>query len=71
MAFSYAMHGAHGGRAAWAKHRQNASMDSVMSDFSARRLGRPGVGDKMFDSAHDYGMPPDFNLGVASRKCCK
>lgn len=57
MAFSYAMHGAGGGRAAWAKHRQDASVDSVMSDFSARRLGRPGLGDKMLESALDYGMP--------------
>lgn len=57
MAFSYAMHGANGGRAAWARHRQDSSMDSVMSDFSARRLGRPGLGDKMLESALDYGMP--------------
>ena len=32
-------------------------MDSVTSDFSARHLGRPGVGDKIFESAPDYGMP--------------
>ncbi|TFK33165.1 hypothetical protein BDQ12DRAFT_448473 [Crucibulum laeve] len=55
VAMSYAMHGANGGRAAWARHRQDASMDSVMSDFSALRLGRPGIGDKMFDS--DHAMP--------------
>ncbi|KAF8872637.1 hypothetical protein BD779DRAFT_1572174 [Infundibulicybe gibba] len=57
VAHSYAMFGANGGRAAWAKHRQDASMDSVMSDFSAMRLGRPGIGDKMFDTAADHGMP--------------
>lgn len=58
MAFSYAMHGANSGRAAWARHRQDASVDSVNSDFSARhRLGRPGLGDKMLESALDYGMP--------------
>lgn len=58
MAFSYAMHGASSGRAAWARHRQDASVDSVNSDFSARhRLGRPGLGDKMLESALDYGMP--------------
>ncbi|OCH91742.1 hypothetical protein OBBRIDRAFT_833966 [Obba rivulosa] len=55
IAHSYAMYGAHGGRAAWARHRHDASVDSVASDFSTRRLGRPGLGDKMFDS--DYGMP--------------
>ncbi|EMD32355.1 hypothetical protein CERSUDRAFT_108803 [Gelatoporia subvermispora B] len=55
VAHSYALHGAYGGRAAWARHRQDASIDSVASEFSARRLGRPGIGDKMFDS--DYGMP--------------
>ncbi|KAF9457373.1 hypothetical protein BDZ94DRAFT_1175700 [Collybia nuda] len=57
VAHSYAMHGANGGRAAWARHRQDSSMDSVMSDFSVMRLGRPGVGDKMFDTAGDHHMP--------------
>ncbi|CAA7271227.1 unnamed protein product [Cyclocybe aegerita] len=31
------------------------SMDSVMSDFSGMHLGRPGLGDKMFDNAIDLG----------------
>ena len=57
MAFSHAMHGANSGWAAWAKHHRDSSMDSVMSDFSARCLGHPGVGDKIFKSAPDYGMP--------------
>ncbi|KAG5641013.1 hypothetical protein DXG03_006381 [Asterophora parasitica] len=57
VALSYAMHGASGGRAVWARHRQESSMDSVMSDFSAMRLGRPGIGDKMFDTAVDHGVP--------------
>ena len=57
MAFSHAMHGANSGWAAWAKHRQDSSMDSVTSDFSTRHLGHPGVGDKIFESAPDYGMP--------------
>ena len=35
----------------------DASVDSVQSDFSAMRLGRPGIGDKMFDMAADQGMP--------------
>jgi serine/arginine repetitive matrix protein 2 len=30
-------------------------MDSAMSDFSALHLGRPGIGDKMFDRAVDLG----------------
>ncbi|KZP22138.1 hypothetical protein FIBSPDRAFT_953223 [Athelia psychrophila] len=57
VALSYAMQGVNQGRASWARHRQEASIDSVMSDFSGRGLGRPGVGDKMFASAQDYGVP--------------
>ncbi|KAF8629007.1 hypothetical protein AX17_005863 [Amanita inopinata Kibby_2008] len=57
VAMSYAMHGASGGRAAWARHRADPSVDSVMSDMSALRLGRPGLGDKMFDMTFDQGMP--------------
>ncbi|OJA11619.1 hypothetical protein AZE42_05475 [Rhizopogon vesiculosus] len=48
---------AHGGRAAWARHRPELSADSVLSDFSGIHLGRPGLGDKMLDSALDRGMP--------------
>ncbi|KAM6497668.1 hypothetical protein JOM56_005616 [Amanita muscaria] len=54
-ASSFAMHGASGGRASWAKHRQDSSIDSIMSDMSAHRLGRPGIGDKMFER-FDQGM---------------
>ncbi|KAJ8520630.1 hypothetical protein ONZ45_g2582 [Pleurotus djamor] len=58
VAQSYAMYGVGGGRASWARHqRQEASFDSVMSDFSAMRLGRPGIGDKMFETSGDQGMP--------------
>ncbi|KAJ7813377.1 hypothetical protein B0H14DRAFT_3149939 [Mycena olivaceomarginata] len=32
-------------------------MDSVMSDYSVARLGRPGVGDKMFATTVDHGQP--------------
>ncbi|KIJ56218.1 hypothetical protein M422DRAFT_63159 [Sphaerobolus stellatus SS14] len=54
-ASSVAMAYANGG---WLKqHRADRSIDSVMSDFSAARLGRPGVGDKMFESAADGPMP--------------
>ncbi|KAI5117598.1 hypothetical protein M0805_006712 [Coniferiporia weirii] len=38
-------------------HRRDSSADSVTSDFSVQRLGRPDVGDKMFASAHDYRAP--------------
>jgi serine/arginine repetitive matrix protein 2 len=54
---SYAMQGAPSGRAAWARHRHDTSVDSVTSDFSARRLSRPGLGDKMLESALDHCMP--------------
>ncbi|KAJ6514305.1 hypothetical protein C8R47DRAFT_962300 [Mycena vitilis] len=53
LAHQYAAYGANGGRAAWAKHRQDSSVDS---DYSVSRLGRPGVGEKMFARA-DHGMP--------------
>jgi serine/arginine repetitive matrix protein 2 len=56
VAQSYAMHGAGGGRASWARHRHDPLMDSVLSDFSASRLGRLGIGDKMFDTAGDHGV---------------
>ncbi|KAJ7234518.1 hypothetical protein B0H12DRAFT_1204744 [Mycena haematopus] len=55
LAHQYAAYGATGGRQAWAKHRQQSSVDSVMSDYSVSRLGRPGVGDKMFDTVMDHG----------------
>jgi hypothetical protein len=48
---------AHGGRASWARHRPDFSVDSMLSDFSGINLGRPGLGDKMLDSALDHGMP--------------
>ncbi|KAJ7620088.1 hypothetical protein FB45DRAFT_839417 [Roridomyces roridus] len=60
LAHQYAAYGANGGRAAWARHRQDSSMDSVMSDYSVARLGRPGVGDKMFqtyDEGRSFGEP--------------
>ncbi|KAF8170708.1 hypothetical protein K438DRAFT_1982567 [Mycena galopus ATCC 62051] len=57
LAHQYATYGANGGLKAWAKHRQQSSVDSVMSDYSVGRLGRPGVGDKMFDTAMDHRQP--------------
>jgi serine/arginine repetitive matrix protein 2 len=58
VALSYALHGANGGRATWAKHSRNdPSIDSVMSDYSFTRLSRPGLGDKMLDSEFGHGVP--------------
>ncbi|KAF8814601.1 hypothetical protein BYT27DRAFT_7249906 [Phlegmacium glaucopus] len=55
VALSYARHGANSGMAAWTRHRKETSVDSVMSDFSGMHLGRPGLGDKMFNNAADHG----------------
>ncbi|KAF8959872.1 hypothetical protein BDZ97DRAFT_1666634 [Flammula alnicola] len=55
VALSYARHGANNGFSAWARHRKDQSMDSVMSDFSGMHIGRPGLGDKMFDTQVDLG----------------
>ncbi|KAF9258752.1 hypothetical protein L218DRAFT_711641 [Marasmius fiardii PR-910] len=53
---SFGMHGSNA-RTSWARHRRGASADSVdSSHFSAAQLGRPGIGDKMFDMP-DYGAP--------------
>ena len=58
VALSYALHGTNGGRTTWAKHSRNdPSIDSVISDYSFMRAGRPGLGDKMLDSEFDHGAP--------------
>ncbi|KAF8197689.1 hypothetical protein K438DRAFT_2118350 [Mycena galopus ATCC 62051] len=57
LAHQYATYGANGGLKAWAKHRQQSLVDSVMSDYSVGKLGRPGVGDKMFGTAMDHRQP--------------
>ncbi|KIY52945.1 hypothetical protein FISHEDRAFT_69402 [Fistulina hepatica ATCC 64428] len=57
VAQSYIMHSGNAGRLSMVRHRPEMSSDSIMSDFSAMRLGRPGIGDKMFDTATDHGMP--------------
>ena len=43
------------GRFSWARHRSNFSVESVLSDFSRKRLERPGLGDKMLESAQEHG----------------
>ena len=55
VAMSYARHGANSGMTAWTRHRKEVSVDSVKSDFSGMHLGRPGLGDKMFNNAADHG----------------
>jgi serine/arginine repetitive matrix protein 2 len=44
-------------RFSWARHRSNLSVESVLSDFSGTHLGRPGLGDKMLESAQERGTP--------------
>lgn len=36
---------------------RKTSIDSMASGLSVRQLGRPGIGDKMFESARDHGIP--------------
>jgi hypothetical protein len=57
VAHSYVLYVTNGSCAAWARHRQDMSVDSVQSDFLVMHLGRLGIGDKMFDTAADQGMP--------------
>jgi serine/arginine repetitive matrix protein 2 len=58
IAHAYSNYGANGGRAIWAKHQSDASVDSLSSDFSAVAVARPGLGDKMFSSAANYRGAP-------------
>ena len=52
---SYTRYGANSGMAAWTRHRKEVSIDSItMSKFSGIHLGRPGLGDKMFNNAADH-----------------
>ena len=55
IAQSYVRHGANSGFSAWARHRKDPSVDSLMSDFSAVHPARPGLGDKMFEGVSDHG----------------
>jgi hypothetical protein len=53
------------GRADWASHQRNSSIDSVVSNISVSRLARPGLGDRMFQLDGGVqltsitGSPPD------------
>jgi len=47
-----------GRRVSWARHHQDRSVDSAMSDFSAQHLGCPGLVDKMLESALDCPLKP-------------
>ena len=38
-----------------AKHRPEFSVDSILRNYSGARLDRPGLGDKMLESAFDHG----------------
>lgn len=58
MTYSYAMHGGTGGKANTSRcSRYDYSRDSIMSDYSPAPVARPGLGDKMLESAFDHGMP--------------
>ncbi|KAJ6611672.1 hypothetical protein B0H10DRAFT_2223846 [Mycena sp. CBHHK59/15] len=57
LAHQYAAYGATGGHAAYARHRQDSSMDSVMSDYSVARLGCPSLGERMLDTAGSQPLP--------------
>ncbi|KAF9449617.1 hypothetical protein P691DRAFT_799115 [Macrolepiota fuliginosa MF-IS2] len=55
-----------GSRSAWrSSHRFNTSVDSILSDFSAMRLGRPGLGDKMFGTIDQVWPPTSISASPA------
>ena len=56
----YLMHGAIGGRATWARHRHDPSIDSVVNDLSELKVGRPGLGEKMFNATFHQDMSPSY-----------
>ena len=63
---SAATHEAIGGRPAWARHRQDPSIDSVINDLSGLKLGRPGLGDKMFDTSFHQDTYPSPSYASSS-----
>ena len=68
VAMSYAKYGANSGISAWARHRRDISMDSVSSDFSSMHLGRPRIGDKMFDHWHAVDLGPLTSISASPRE---
>ncbi|KAG8897872.1 hypothetical protein FRC00_003709, partial [Tulasnella sp. 408] len=55
-AWGHGSQGMQGGRTPWAKDRHDPARDSILSEFSFRRLSRPGLGDKMFESGPLYSI---------------
>ncbi|KAH0826465.1 hypothetical protein J3R83DRAFT_5466 [Lanmaoa asiatica] len=47
----------------WNPQRTDFSVELVISDFSGANLGRPGLGDKMLDSAQERASPPSSLAG--------
>ncbi|KAG9100796.1 hypothetical protein FS749_012729 [Ceratobasidium sp. UAMH 11750] len=47
---------AHAGRVAWARHRPE-SVDSNISERYDQYMARPGLGDKMFQTGVEHGVP--------------
>ncbi|KAG8735993.1 hypothetical protein FRC10_009931 [Ceratobasidium sp. 414] len=56
LANAYGNLGANTGRVAWARHRPE-SADSGISDRYDQFLARPGLGDKMFQTGVEHGIP--------------
>ncbi|EJD08498.1 uncharacterized protein FOMMEDRAFT_151360 [Fomitiporia mediterranea MF3/22] len=49
--------GFNAGRTTLTWRQRTSSFESIASGFSAHHLGRPGIGDKMFESAREHGIP--------------
>ena len=59
------MGGANGSRASWVKHCPEFSVDSILSNYSGARLGRPGLGDNARVHVRLwYAVDGDFSLAT-------
>lgn len=56
LAWGHGSQGMQGGHTAWTKDQHDPARDSILSEFSYRRLSRPGLGDKMFESGPLYSI---------------
>ena len=65
-AVPYPLNGAGDGRAAWARHQRDPSIDSVMNDLSRFKLDRPGLGDKMFEAEFHQDTQQSYALSSPS-----